>query len=206
MNDDVLTFGEVFAGVSGFGLGFERAGMRCQWQVEINRYRQGILSRRFPGVGQWDYIRTFPPAPPEDWAVDVIVGGFPCQDISVGGEGKGLEGETSQRSLFGGLIEFSEGFPRAGFMRNGIVYRRQPLVPITRETGFSLWPTTRESMGDHMICWKLAESGEHRCNLEDFLAWQWLLNGGTRRKGLDVNPNWLDWYAGFPVRWTDSQH
>lgn len=112
--------------------------------------------------------------------------------------------KTSQLSLLGGLIEFSGTWPRAGSMRNGIVYRRVPLVPITTETGSSLWPTPRASMGDHMICWKRAENGQHRCNLEDFIAWLWLrIPGNTRTRGLDVNPDWIDWFGGFPERWTD---
>lgn len=117
---------------------------------------------------------------------------------------------TYQRSLFQTpetnqpqYQEFLETWPRAGSMLNGTVSRRQPLVPITKGIGSSLWPTPRASMGDHMICWKRAESGEHRCNLEDFLAWLWLKEGNVRTRGFDVNPDWLDWYAGFPVRWTD---
>ena len=110
---------------------------------------------------------------------------------------------TWQRCLTGELDVYSATWPRAGSMRNGTAYRRQPLVPTTKETGFSLWPTPRESMGDHMICWKRAESGEHRFNLEDFLASLWLRAGNVRTRGFDVNPNWIDWYGGYPVRWTD---
>lgn len=90
-----LTFGSLFAGIGGFDLGFERAGMECRWQVEIDTYCQKVLAKHWPDVGRWDDVRTFPPAPAEDWAVDVICGGFPCQDISVAGTGDGLDGERS---------------------------------------------------------------------------------------------------------------
>ena len=33
-----MTFGSLFAGVGGFDLGFERAGLECRWQVEINPF------------------------------------------------------------------------------------------------------------------------------------------------------------------------
>lgn len=88
-----LTFGSLFAGIGGFDLGFERAGMRCLWQVEIKDYARRLLAVRFPGVRQWDDVTTFPPD--GDWNVDVICGGFPCQDISFCGHGAGIDGERS---------------------------------------------------------------------------------------------------------------
>ncbi len=90
-----LTFGSLFAGIGGFDLGFERAGMECRWQVEIDPYCQKVLAKHWPDVGRWDDVRTFPPTPAEDWAVDVICGGFPCQDISNAGKRAGIEGERS---------------------------------------------------------------------------------------------------------------
>src|SRR3990167_774279 len=90
-----LTFGSLFAGIGGFDLGFERAGMRCRWQVEINPFCQRSLARHWPNVGRWDDVRTFPPPPAEDWEVDVICGGFPCQDISNAGHKAGIDGEQS---------------------------------------------------------------------------------------------------------------
>lgn len=91
----MLTFGSLFAGIGGFDLGFERAGMRCRWQVEIDPRRQKLLSERWPEVGQWDDVRTFPPHPADDWSVDVICGGFPCQDVSRNGLMEGINGARS---------------------------------------------------------------------------------------------------------------
>lgn len=89
----MLTFGSLFAGIGGFDLGFERAGMRCEWQVEIDPYCQRVLAKHWPNVRRWDDVRTFPPA--GDWNVDVICGGFPCQDISNAGTRDGLDGDRS---------------------------------------------------------------------------------------------------------------
>jgi len=89
----VLTFGSLFAGIGGFDLGFERAGMECRWQVEIDPYCQKVLTKHRPGIGQWDDARTFPPNPAEDWSVDVICGGPPCQPASNAGLRLGADDE-----------------------------------------------------------------------------------------------------------------
>ena len=89
----VLTFGSLFAGIGGFDLGFERAGMKCVWQVEIDPFCQRVLAKHWPDVRRHDDVRTFPPA--GDWYADVICGGFPCQDISVAGKRAGIDGERS---------------------------------------------------------------------------------------------------------------
>jgi len=90
----VFTFGSLFAGIGGFDLGFERAGMECKWQVEIDEYANRVLEKHWPSVRRHGDIKTFPPDP-DDWRVDCICGGFPCQDISYAGRGAGLDGERS---------------------------------------------------------------------------------------------------------------
>ena len=54
--------------------------------------------------------------------------------------------KTSQHSLFGGLSEFSEPWPRSGMTRSGTAYPLPPLAPLTGETGFGLsrWPTRQQ--------------------------------------------------------------
>jgi DNA (cytosine-5)-methyltransferase 1 len=88
-----ITFGSLFAGIGGFDLGFERAGIRCVWQVENHPKRQQVL-RKFWNVPIWSDIEAFPP---EHGFIrpNVLCGGFPCQDISYCGHGAGIEGERS---------------------------------------------------------------------------------------------------------------
>lgn len=88
-----LTFGSLFAGIGGFDLGFERAGMVCKWQVEIDDYANRVLAKHWPTVHRERDIRQCGKHNLE--AVDVICGGFPCQDISYAGLGAGLDGERS---------------------------------------------------------------------------------------------------------------
>jgi DNA (cytosine-5)-methyltransferase 1 len=88
-----LTFGSLFAGVGGIDLGFERCGMRCKWQVEINDYATKVLEKHWPEVHRERDIRQCGASNLE--RVDIIAGGFPCQDISYAGLGAGLDGERS---------------------------------------------------------------------------------------------------------------
>jgi DNA (cytosine-5)-methyltransferase 1 len=88
-----LTFGSLFTGFGGLDLGLERAGLQCAWQVEINDYATKVLAKHWPHVTRFRDVRT---VRKEDvTSVDVLVGGFPCQDISLAGPGTGLDGERS---------------------------------------------------------------------------------------------------------------
>lgn len=90
----LLTFGSLFAGIGGFDLGFERAGMVCRWQVEIDDYANRVLTKHWPNVHRERDIRECGKHNLEK--VDVMCGGFPCQDISSASITKtGLAGERS---------------------------------------------------------------------------------------------------------------
>lgn len=86
-----LTFGSLFSGIGGFDLGFERAGMVCKWQVEIDDYATRVLEKHWPDVRRHRDVRTFPEGPADDWRVDVICGGFPCVNISQLGDKSGID-------------------------------------------------------------------------------------------------------------------
>ena len=88
-----MKVGSMFAGIGGFDLGFERAGFEVSWCIEIDRHARSVLARRFPKARLYEDIREVDPDSLE--SVDVICGGFPCQDLSVAGRRAGLEGERS---------------------------------------------------------------------------------------------------------------
>jgi DNA (cytosine-5)-methyltransferase 1 len=88
-----MTFGSLFAGIGGFDLGLERAGMVCKWQVEIDPFCNKVLAKHWPGVKRYGDIKTVGKHNLEP--IDLICGGFPCQDISSAGKRKGLAGERS---------------------------------------------------------------------------------------------------------------
>ncbi len=108
------TVGSLFAGIGGFDLGFEQAGFQTAWQVEIDEINRAVLADRFPRARQFADVRS---ALPDLWPVDVIVGGFPCQDVSIAGKRKGLAGfgvPTARRRVF--LVAGLGAFPPIGFM------------------------------------------------------------------------------------------
>jgi DNA (cytosine-5)-methyltransferase 1 len=97
---DEMTFGSLFAGIGGFDLGFEQAGLTCSWQVEINEFCRKVLAKHWPTVRRHDDVRTFTDGrDPAEWSVDVIAGGFPCKQTStaaaVHGRRVGLAGKDS---------------------------------------------------------------------------------------------------------------
>jgi len=90
-----IKFGELFAGIGGIGLGLENTGeFEVAWQVEKDPYALRVLEKHWPDVPRHDDVCTFPKAE-GNWDVDLITGGFPCQDISLAGKGAGLEGARS---------------------------------------------------------------------------------------------------------------
>jgi len=88
-----MKFGSLFTGVGGFDLGFERAGMECAWQVEVDKHCIEVLERHYPNVRRYEDVRKVGKENLE--SVDLICGGFPCQDLSVAGKRAGLDGERS---------------------------------------------------------------------------------------------------------------
>lgn len=82
----------LFSGIGGFDLGFERAGMTVVGVCEIDKHAQKILQRHFPAATLHTDVRK---VSYERGTIDVVCGGFPCQDISVAGKRAGLAGERS---------------------------------------------------------------------------------------------------------------
>ena len=88
-----MNVGSLFSGIGGFELGFERAGMRVSWQVEQDAYCRAVLARHFPDAVRFEDVREV--GARELDPVDLICGGFPCQDLSSAGRGAGIDGARS---------------------------------------------------------------------------------------------------------------
>lgn len=86
-----MRVGSVFTGIGGADLGLERAGHEVAWQCESDPWKTEILRAHWPGVPVYPDISAVEDPPP----VDLLVGGFPCQDLSVAGRRLGFAGERS---------------------------------------------------------------------------------------------------------------
>lgn len=86
-----MTLGSLFDGISGFPLAASWAGIETKWISEIDPYCLKASKKNFPNAIQYGDIKEIRnPA-----YVDIISGGFPCQDLSIAGKGKGITGEKS---------------------------------------------------------------------------------------------------------------
>ena len=114
----------LFAGAGGGILGGHLLGWRTICAVEWSEFPRETLLRRqrdgaLPQFPVWDDVQTFDGRP---WAglVDIVSGGFPCQDISAAGKGAGIDGERSGMWFHMSRI-IGEVRPRFAFVENSPV-------------------------------------------------------------------------------------
>jgi len=159
-----MTHGSLFSGIGGFEEGAELSGIETLWNCEYEPFQRKILKQHYPNSIQYEDVRTMQ----GQRYVDIISGGFPCQDISVAGKGVGIKGQRSglwseMYRILGGvdqntqslktaqcsLFEDSSGsymtFPKSGMMLNGSVYQTPALDSLTKGRGFTLLPTPTKS-------------------------------------------------------------
>ena len=209
----------LFAGAGGGILGGKLLGWRTVCAVEWEAYPASVLcARQNDGFLEtfpiWDDVQTFDGKP---WRgiVDVVSGGFPCQDISVAGGGGGsMEKEaecgekwhgllarydqdthlwrTVQCSLLEDLNESLQTLPQWGMTVGGELYLLPTLVQTidAKESGFThVWGTPKAQDSRHA----LRDRGKG--NLGEQVSG--LHNGGK------LNPTWTEWLMGWPLEWTD---
>ena len=130
------TLGSLFSGIGGLETGLEYTGrFKTEWQSEVDPYCVSVLARNFPKAIQLGDIEDIDENAIKN--VDVICGGFPCQDISTAGRGDGLDGSRS--GLFFRAME--------------IVRRVQPTCVVIE----NVWNLLGK--GFDRILWSLSEIG-----------------------------------------------
>jgi len=101
---------DLFSGIGGFSLGLERTGgFETVAFCEIEDFPRRVLAKHWPGVPCYDDVRTLTAerlAADGITGIDVITGGFPCQDISTAGKQAGL-GEGTRSGLWSEIIRLS---------------------------------------------------------------------------------------------------
>lgn len=88
-----MRVGDLFSGIGGFSLAARWMGWETAWFSEIDPYASAVLAKHWPGVpnhgdiNRMDFTKVKP--------VDMLCGGFPCQDLSNAGKRAGIGGERS---------------------------------------------------------------------------------------------------------------
>jgi DNA-cytosine methyltransferase len=174
--------GSLFSGVGGMDLGLHRAGFRHAFFAEQDAYRRGILERHWPGIPVYDDVRavgrstgrgrrdradvigdadrptrtrvsgsTRRPNPP---SLDLLAGGFPCQDLSVAGRRRGLAGERS--GLFFEFARVADELVRPG----GFVLIENVPGLLSSHNGrdFAVVLATLAELGFHDLAWRVLDS------------------------------------------------
>ena len=100
-----MTLGSLFDGIGGWLLAARHAGVTPVWASEIEPFPCSVTARHFPDVKQLGDITKIDPNEIEP--VDIICASSPCQDLSIAGKRKGLDGECS--GLFRTAVELVRG-------------------------------------------------------------------------------------------------
>jgi DNA (cytosine-5)-methyltransferase 1 len=127
---------DLFSGIGGFSLGLERAGMRTVAFCEIDPHARKVLNKHWPDVPVFTDVSTLSKGDLSE-QIDVLAGGFPCQDISDAGRGAGLSGSRS------GLW----------FQYHRLIKEIQPLYAIIENV------SALRRRGLEQVLWSLAEIG-----------------------------------------------
>jgi DNA (cytosine-5)-methyltransferase 1 len=113
-----IKIGSLFAGIGGFELGLERSIPNSEtiWQVEQDKFCQKVLAKHWPNAKIYNDVREIKKDNVE--YVDILCGGFPCQDISIAGKGEGIH--DGKKSSFWWEMHriISEIRPRVAVLEN----------------------------------------------------------------------------------------
>lgn len=147
-------------------LGSKLLGCRCVAACEIEPYPRDVLLARqrdghLPNFPVWDDVRTFDGHP---WRglVDIVTGGFPCQDISCAGKGRGIEGARS--GLWSEMFRIiCEVRPTLAFVENSNMLTRRGLHKVLADL----------SEAGYDACWTVLSAGT--CGAPHIRRRLWLL-------------------------------
>ena len=212
-----MTHGALFAGLNVLGLAFKQLGVETLWSSETDSFRRELLNKNFPKTRQYGDIRAIENLP----YVDIISGGFPCQDISGAGPGHGIRGARSSlclqcpmsypkpvqniSSLRTPLCSSREGssmycstLPKSGMMQSGAVFELPISAIRTKERGsFSLLtPTASDALRKRIKLESLAKRYQRHPNgnLSEQLAGKY---------GIRLTAKFCEMMMGVPSSWTE---
>ena len=205
----------LFAGAGGGILGGKLLGWRTVCAVEWEPYAASVLLARqndgiLPAFPIWDDVQTFD-GKPWQGVVDVISGGFPCQDIASNGKGDGINGSRS--GLWKEMARVvGEVRPQYVFVENSPMLTRRGLGTVLGDLakmGFNAeWGVVSAAeVGAHhkrSRIWIVANSNNSNGggNAGGSGAYKNAIKNGTYIPS-SINPNLYEWLMGWPIDWTD---
>jgi DNA (cytosine-5)-methyltransferase 1 len=186
----ILTNLSLFSGAGGLDLGAKIVGgFQTVCYVEKDEYAQGVLQSRIRGgvldSGPiWDDVCTFNGKP---WRglVDVVSGGFPCQDLSVAGKRRGITKESRSGLWFQVARILGEVGPR------GVLLENVPAITLDGNLGIVLGDLANLGFDVEWFCIPAAAVGTHFYGNRWF-ACGWKTNStshGLRRERIRANPS-----------------
>jgi len=223
----------LFAGAGGGILGGHLLGWRTVCAVEWEAYPASVLCARqndglLPPFPIWDDVQTFDGKPWRE-IVDVVSGGFPCQDLSAAGGGLAVtENEVDYGKRWGGLLakldldtslwrtpqcslimdstECLQTFPNWGLMRDGVLWEQTMLAHPIKGNDFGWWPTPVAS--DYMTgqtngityTGKRFVRTSHKTGTEFGAK---LTSAYRLMTGSHLPANFSEWMMGWPQDWTE---
>lgn len=140
----MTAIGSLFSGIGGLDIGIERAtGARLAWACEADGFPRSVLAARWPDAPLYEDVRGMKENRKPSW-VDIICGGFPCQDVSLAGKGAGLAGARS--GLWYEMIRIvAEMHPRVVVVENVGALVKRGLATVAQglaELGYAVeWQT-----------------------------------------------------------------
>lgn len=196
---------DLFSGIGGFSLGLERTGgFKPVAFCEIEPFCRRVLAKHWPEVPCYDDVRTLTAdrLRADGIAVDIVCGGFPCQDLSLAGPGSGLAGSRS--ALFWELLRTIR------VVRPAVAIVENVAALLGRGMGAVLGALAEEGYDAEWDCVRAVEAGRPHSRDRAYLVayaqgygWGPGRSGGLADglAGLPVEPCW----SGDPVAWFEER-
>lgn len=179
-----------YSRLSRFGMTYapltdDRGAALLTWYLEAFRARTFQLREKAPALTA--------PAPGS---------GGKCTELSMRYDRNSHSWKTHLCLWAEDLPESSVTLPASGTMRNGVCWELMPLDYPIIAPDYGFLPTMRACIAKHGLCWKRAEEGKPKGNLEDYLAYLYVKNGGKRVRGMCVSASFAALMMGWPQKWT----
>lgn len=179
-----------YSRLSRFGMTYEpltddRGAALLTWYLEASRARTFQPQEKAPALTA--------PAP---------ASGGKCTELSMKYDRNSHSWKTHLCLWEEDLPESSVTLPASGMMLHGVCWELTPLDYPIAAPDYGFLPTMRACIAKYGLCWKRAEEGKPKGNLEDYLAYLYVRSGGKRVRGMCVSASFAALMMGWPQKWT----